>query len=253
MAALDKALRTNPHRLLFFAALKDFSGENISFLTKVLEWKRRWSPASPANAGFARRPSAYGTCDKKLQRQQFKEALDIYTTCVSPRYSDYPINLSHVHLKELETVFEGATMMIHTDICPESGSATPFDRLWHGPTSEDVESYPVRDGISFISTQRTNATNNSTDHILDFSDGVGQHTILQNYEMTKISDRLPDFIPIPCGFGPNIFDRAEESIKYMVLTNTWPKFVNDTNSTNTKTRKKTLFDRIQSRLPIKGT
>ncbi len=31
--------------------------------------------------------------------------------------------------------------------------------------------------------------------------------------------------PIPDSFNPQIFDSAEEEIKYLVLTNTWPKFV----------------------------
>jgi len=44
--------------------------------------------------------------------------------------------------------------------------------------------------------------------------------------MTKNSEQLPEHVPVPQYFGPETFDRAEESIKYMVLTNTWPKFVN---------------------------
>lgn len=30
---------------------------------------------------------------------------------------------------------------------------------------------------------------------------------------------------IPPGFGENVFDDALKSIEYLVLTNTWPKFV----------------------------
>jgi hypothetical protein len=32
---------------------------------------------------------------------------------------------------------------------------------------------------------------------------------------------------IPADFDSSIFDAAEASIKYLVLTNTWPKFIKD--------------------------
>lgn len=244
MAALEGAVRTNPHRLLKFAALQDFSGENISFLMKVLDWKRGWSLSSPSGVGFLRKASTCESSNKELQRQQFKTALDIYTSCVSLKYSDYPINLSHAHLKELEAVFEGATVMVHGHIGLESDNATPFDRLWQSPPYDDVESCPSKDGVSITSTRPTNALNNSTDNILDFTDHVRRQTTLQTYEMTNMSDHLPEYIPVPCGFGPGVFDRAEESIKYMVLTNTWPKFVKAGCANSTATKKKSLFGEI---------
>lgn len=251
MAALESAVRTNPQRLLWFAATKDFSGENISFLIKVLEWRRGWSPSTPTNTGYIRRPSAYDSYDKDMQRQQFKGALDIYVSCVSPKYSHYPINLSHVHLKELETIFEGASMMTHAHIDLGFDTATPFDKLWHSRTHEDVETCHGRDGASIVSTRPTDGTNNSTDNILDISETNGRHKILHAYELTTISDQLPEFIPIPGGFGPDVFDRAEESIKYMVLTNTWPKFVNDGCATSTDVKKKSLLQQVRSRIPLR--
>ena len=46
MNALEKALQTNSTSLLLFAALKDFSGENISVLDRVRDWKADWSPST---------------------------------------------------------------------------------------------------------------------------------------------------------------------------------------------------------------
>lgn len=244
MTALESAIRTNPQPLLLFAALKDFSGENISFLIKILDWKRGWSPSSPSRSGFLRRPSVHEINNKALQRQQFKKAVDIYAAYVSLKYSDYPINLSHAHLKELEAVFAGATHMLHGHILEDSdnNSATPFDvpglnfRIWPSSNSnsslEDIERGSSRhDGFSIQShkTQHTNCTDNSTDFILHNTEfnASKRQTVLQTYEMTNTAiEQLPDYVPVPHGFGPDVFDRAEESIKYMVLTNTWPKFVN---------------------------
>jgi hypothetical protein len=39
MTALENALRSNAAPLLEFAALKDFSGENVSFLTHIADWR----------------------------------------------------------------------------------------------------------------------------------------------------------------------------------------------------------------------
>jgi hypothetical protein len=43
----------------------------------------------------------------------------------------------------------------------------------------------------------------------------------------EVSDRALYWGDIPEDFDGRIFDDAEASIKYLVLTNTWPKFVKD--------------------------
>lgn len=269
MTALESAIRTNPQPLLIFAATKDFSGENISFLTKVLDWKRNWSPSSPSHTGFLRRPSVHEINNKGLQRQQFKRAVDIYGSYVSPKYSDYPINLSHAHLKELEAVFGGATLMLHSHKFDDSdnNSATPFDipsfnlRIWPSSNSNnssshnDIESGNGNSGTSIHSqkTAHTNGTDHSTDFILQSTEynANKRETILQTYEMTNTAtEQLPDYIPVPRGFGPGVFDRAEESIKYMVLTNTWPKFVN-AGYANVGIEKKSFLQDVKGRFLAK--
>ena len=262
MTALESAIRTNPQPLLLFAALKDFSGENISFLTKVLDWKRAWSPSSPSRSGFLRRPSVHEINNKVLQRQQFKQAVDIYASHVSLTYSDYPVNLSHAHLKDLESIFEGAASILHSHKLDynsdKNSAATPFDiplptfnfRLWSSTSNSNPDSLPssphhnsanttndIESGTSIHShkTHHTNTTDTSTSYILQttsYSPTLHQ-TILQTHELPNtntniaaVPQDLPSYIPINQRFGPDVFDRAEESIKYMVLTNTWPKFVN---------------------------
>jgi hypothetical protein len=42
---------------------------------------------------------------------------------------------------------------------------------------------------------------------------------------SSINDRAKYWSGIPEIFSATVFDRAEESIKYLILTNTWPKFV----------------------------
>jgi hypothetical protein len=49
---------------------------------------------------------------------------------------------------------------------------------------------------------------------------------------------------VPEAFGPGSFDNAERSIKELVLTNTWPKFVNAGYANSMQ--KPTLGERLDS-------
>jgi len=84
--------------------------------------------------------------------------------------------------------------------------------------------------ISNMGTLRTCASvattrmNDSTEEILPRC-GVNLLNSRKSVGLVCLGNRLADGIAAPDSFGANAFDDAEESIKYMVLTNTWPKFV----------------------------
>ena len=44
MDALEHTLTKNPEPLQHFSALKDFSGENIAFLTRIAKWRGQFYP-----------------------------------------------------------------------------------------------------------------------------------------------------------------------------------------------------------------
>ncbi|KAM6523105.1 hypothetical protein FSOLCH5_003724 [Fusarium solani] len=46
-------------------------------------------------------------------------------------------------------------------------------------------------------------------------------------ETDAVGDKTLYWGDIPDGFDATIFDNAEASIKYLVFTNTWPKFVKE--------------------------
>ena len=206
MQALEKALKTNPAPLLLFASLKDFSGENISFLNHVREWKDAWNPPSLNRFRRANGPRALE--GEILRRRQFNLAVEIYSAFVSMQYSTFPINLSSAHHKELESMLDGPASNISAHV--EENSAIPF-ATW------DAERGYEKDTTSILSST--------------VSDDYSQPSVMSNLDSFRnlslftLGNRLPDDIPIPDSFGPGLFDNAEESIKYMVLTNTWPKFV----------------------------
>ncbi|KAI5861623.1 hypothetical protein GGS23DRAFT_575912 [Durotheca rogersii] len=176
MGALDYVLTENPGPLQEFSALRDFSGENIAFLTSVSGWKT----LSPWPAGTDQGASAEAAADRL--RDAFTQALVIYTNFISPRDAEFPINLSSRDLKQLEAVFERPARIL----CGEArvDPATPFD---------GAETRSASDG--------------------DWM------------ELAEVAGRIQYAGEIPDGFDAGVFDAAHAHVKYLVLTNTWPKFV----------------------------
>lgn len=182
MGALEHVLERNPEPLQQFSALRDFSGENIAFLTGVADWK--------SSAPRPSRKSEKIPTEEEVQEvliERFNRALRIYVSFISARHADFPINISSQDLKNLESVFEGPARIVYGDK-REVDVATPFDA-------------PV--DASDSSSQEADKSSSTTEVVAQF---VGT---------------------IPEGFCDGVFDDAEKSIKYLVLTNTWPKFVKD--------------------------
>ncbi|KIX05701.1 uncharacterized protein Z518_03673 [Rhinocladiella mackenziei CBS 650.93] len=216
MSALEKTLRLNPTPLLMFSALRDFSGENISFLIHVREWKANWGSRTP-KSGLLRKKEPVKPHDQALIRHQFKQAVGIYSSFVSLKYSDFPINISSAHLRELEAIFEQYAALVCGE--PSSNAATPFENQWSSTVSEDLESQTGKDQLSVVSIV---IGEGRRDELIPDSNRTRQ---LQELKMTNFGERLPASIVIPDTFDPTVFDKAELSIKELVLTNTWAKFV----------------------------
>ncbi|KAI1383632.1 uncharacterized protein F4822DRAFT_421229 [Hypoxylon trugodes] len=179
LGALDHVLNGNPGPLQEFSALRDFSGENIAFLTSVASWKVSWP----------------GRDSQDRLRDAFTRALVIYTDFISPRDAEFPINLSSQDLKYLEAIFERPARIV----CGEArvDPATPFA----------VEGSPR--------TRRAG------------SDADTEETDGDWIELGQIAGMLQYTGDIPDDFDATVFDRAQAHVKYLVLTNTWPKFVTE--------------------------
>lgn len=218
MATLEKTLRLNSKPLLLFAALKDFSGENISFLAQVNEWKQNWDPSAPKKPAFGSNIEHEPRDETALRRSQFILAAHIYSSFVSLQHSNFPINISSAHLKELEILFDDAAIAIHGD--QNRNSATPFDN-WSAKPG-DLERGSAEGNLS---DDRT-LDGDSTTNIMMTSPERKHYSQVQAFRLCEIEDNLPADLFIPAAFGQESFDNAERSIKELVLTNTWPKFVN---------------------------
>ena len=186
MGALEYVLERNPAPLQEFSALREFSGENIAFLTAVSEWKHSLpaalrDPAAPRDEKF-----------QQMSRESYNRALHIYAEYISPSHAEFPVNLSFQLLRKLERVFEKPTALLYGDR-EEPEPATPFKEAF------DLDS-PV-----------TPVTGDSEKGLKPSA--------------TEIRDLVQYWGEVSDEFDACIFDESESSIKYLVLTNTWPKFI----------------------------
>jgi hypothetical protein len=223
MTALENALRTNAIPLLEFAALKDFSGENVSFLTHIADWRRYW---------FSPRLST-----AEHRKQQFITAVRIYSHFISLEFSEFPINISSKEMKRLHQVFESAAVLLNrrargsidSDI---SDSITPFDNYEPSfpPDSPTMPTTPKSPNFLRAPSPAMlppSPTKNEFEMKTTDLDSLGRANLRASSRMRRNSmEDLFANVQVPEAFKETIFDQAESEIKYLVLTNTWPKFVN---------------------------
>ncbi|KAL6864581.1 putative GprK-type G-protein coupled receptor protein [Trichoderma novae-zelandiae] len=172
MNVLEQVLSEDPGPLQDFSALRDFSGENIAFLTSVSKWKSCWAEK----------------LSSEQKRRVYNAALEIYIDYISPKDAEFPLNLSSSEVKRVQDIFEKAARIV----CGESNinPATPFD--------VEVAPFPSCETDSPFEESNSRATQRANYH--------GE---------------------IPDAFDAAVFDSIESHIKYLVLTNTWPKFVDE--------------------------
>ncbi|KAI9844374.1 MAG: hypothetical protein M1838_002198 [Thelocarpon superellum] len=176
MQALERALQTSPGELLEYAATREFTGENIIFLTRVRQWKDSWVQAT-----------SNGFVGLEAQYQLLDEAREIFTTVVSMQTAPFPINIESRIYTDLEIVLgtSRSTSPALSNVVAPFDDVTPWEpRQLCNPTPEPIMGHGIELTSSFSSI------------------GV-----------------------FPPGFNATLFDRAERSVKYMVLTNTWARFI----------------------------
>lgn len=198
MLALENALKWNPQPLQNFAAHKDFSGENISFLTHLSEWRKSWVQQNRNSSHKSLKAASEETLSPDNQlRERFNRALKLYVAFVSVEHAEFPVNVGSKTIKYLDSIFGSAADLLYGDsrsMRSSNNSVTPFA---DGPSTSKVE---LETGLQHRNSSSSASTFDPTS-IWYWGD-------------------------IPEDFSVEIFDEAEKEIKYLVLTNTWPKFVN---------------------------
>lgn len=211
MESLDECLTTSCDDLQVYASCMELNGENIIFLTRVLGFQRKWDMDFPKIRDRSR-----------ARMGMFRAALSIYVTLVHSDTASYPINIESPIYATLESIFGAATKLVASRRNSESpstpiSSVTPWDEPQQEPLIESpmLESpggtYPMRNMSLSTSPARRSIDNDSREHIIPLDDDP--------------QDSLAGF-QIPAEFGEHVFDAAFKSIKYMVWSETWQRYMN---------------------------
>lgn len=95
MQSLERTLSQDAMPLLQFAATKEFTGENIIFLTQVRDWKRAWNQARDAS----------GTVKPEAQRTLYNRAAELFFSNVCLLTAQFPVNIESKVYVALERTF----------------------------------------------------------------------------------------------------------------------------------------------------
>ncbi|CAN8105790.1 unnamed protein product [Discula destructiva] len=153
------------------------------------------------------------------RRDAYIRALVVYHEFVSPSGAEFPVNLSYQELAELDTTFKKAAEAVYGD----KGPMSPI----HPFVAIELPRYE---------STRARLTSESEGRIIP---------------SRPSSDHASYWGNIPTDFSINVFDHSEHSIKYLVLTNTWPKFIqrrrsSETSQTSSKRDTVAWIERITS-------
>lgn len=197
MNGLEHALQTDAGPLQRFAALRDFSGENVSFLTHVLRWKKIWASREREreNLHFSDARDQERV-DEVRFRHHFNRAINVYTTFVSAEFAMFPIDVSPSTLQQLDSIFAGPAK-----------SLLGQSRIKRADSSATMVELARRKSPLTIELRETIRGNSEAVSVLNLDDVWYWDDISEQY-------------------STNCFDDAEREIKFLVLTNTWPKFLN---------------------------
>ncbi len=215
LQAFELALQNNSGELLDYASTREFTGENIIFLASVRDFKAAWAAQQALSSRNDNDESQPGP-EHEQQQKFFTLATDIFDRSVSLHTSAFPINIeSHVY-HALDDIFG-------RDVVPTSSVIAPFADKW---------SLSAIAEITKISNAHSSKGNKPAQHALNFGGGI-TGGVLNNASSEHI---LPSGTnSIPEGFRPGVFDRAERSVKYLVFTNTWVRYVNSWRGSNAST------------------
>lgn len=204
MDALEHALNAKAEALQVFAALRDFTGENVSFLTHLITWKKVWARREKEKETLEFSDAQdQERVEEVRQRDHFNRAISLYATFISKEHAIFPISISTATTKRLDEIFAGPTASVYgTRSKPQVKEANP---------PPDLERTLTR----ILSATQDVKRSDSNASVLEL-------------------DEVWYWDDIPAGFNGDCFDEAEREVKQFVLTETWPRFVSAGHHAETK-------------------
>ena len=203
--SLDDCLNGKYDGLQVYASCIELNGENIIFLVKVIKFKQLWLREFTKSSHFLH-----------ARTIMFRAALEIFVNLVHSETANYPINIESTIYSSLESFFGHATTLV---ACRRRGStvSTPISQVtpWDEPTepmeateSNKPETFHLRAMLSSTPPERTSTDNESSLRMIAAED-----------------DPLKSYM-VPSDFTSHVFDAAFKSVRYMVWTETWQRYMN---------------------------
>ena len=244
MESLDACLTGNHDGLQVYASCMELNGENIIFLTKVIAFTQSCQR------------TFYETCEltsefRRARTAMFRLGLSIFVSLVHSGTASYPINIeSHIYASLL-SVFGPATALVasakHASRSPSIASSSKITP-WDDPSSSDIHdndtttnentntnngyfshsntSYPMR-----ALSSRKSTRNESSEHIVNVAEnelidgaGAGGDGDVDGGDGYVRRDPL-DGVKVPAEFDERVFDAAFKSVRFMVWTETWQRYM----------------------------
>lgn len=230
METLDACLSGNHDGLQVYASCMELNGENIIFLTKVIAFSQQCQRAF------------YDTCKsttefRRARTAMFRAGLSIFVSLVHSGTASYPINIESNIYNQLDLIFGPATTLVASAKASRTPSiATPVSSKitpWDDPaadnnTAENNDDDHSNGGGGYFgnsypmhSMSRKSSGNESSERIVhvwenDLGAGAG------------VDGSRPDpleGVKVPGEFDERVFDAAFKSVRFMVWTETWQRYM----------------------------
>jgi hypothetical protein len=205
MATLELQLDKNPSQLLYWAYTKEFTAENIIFLTSIRDFKRKWIQATKHT----------DLLDPNQARELYEEAAMVFFRLVNPTTSRRNINIDSRTFRELENMFKACQYEPIDDGSSISKSPSQCTHNVVAPWEEhDLPGRP-RSVLSDEGKLLDDHVNRL--YPLPVTEIHARCDSLEGDPMTKETT-------IPSNFNIDVFDRAYDIVKNDVYLNTWVRY-----------------------------
>ena len=206
MATLELQLSKNPSNLLYWAYTKEFTAENIMFLTSVRDFKRKWTQVTKHTNNLSR----------VQLRERYEEAALIYFKLVNPQTSRMNINIDYRTFSELQEIFKSCqyeAFMDDTSSMSKSSSCA---------TDNVVTPWTDYDRPASAISRQSDEGKLKNDDVDKLYPLPVTEIVTKGFEME--CDFADNEVEIPAEFSLEVFDRAYEVVKNDVYLNTWVRY-----------------------------
>ena len=230
MESLDECLSSYPNDLQMYASSMELNGENIIFLTRVLAFQKICVQAFQSTCKSA-------TDFRRARTAMFRQALSIFISLVHARTANYPINIESVIYARLDAILGSATTLVASEKHSRSASistgissnVTPWDEPQGERDEHSNDSYALHTMGGDAAPRAPQPTFNRKSSENGSRERIMQVTTIINEDGSTTgmggADPLTG-VKVPADFDERIFDGAFKSVRYMVWTETWQRYMN---------------------------